>query len=401
MLAYSQDMQSTLVASAITSQPGAEGASELATALRNGLGGRAPSFVLVFASVRQPLAALLPALRRALEGSLVLGASSSGEFNERGATKDCACALAVAGDYRVTAGLGAGLRGAPEAAVAASLAGQPTAMHGYPHRTAVLLLDPLAGNGEEATLIAAAQLGDDVPLAGGAAGDYLAMERTFVGVGDTVASDAVVVAQIFSKQPLGIGISHGHRPISVPITVTHAEGGRVYTLDGQPAWDVWRAHTRAAARARGIDVDRLPAADVPGFLLQYEAGLRVGDDVKIRAPLTLHPDGSIGFACDVPAGSVFRITESEPERQVESARAAAQLAMAGLGGAQSAGAVVFDCICRNLILGARFDDAVVAMSQALGGVPIAGFETYGEIALNVGEMSGFHNTTSVVLAFPR
>ena len=36
-----------------------------------------------------------------------------------------------------------------------------------------------------------------------------------------------------------------------------------------------------------------------------------------------------------------------------------------------------------------------------GGAPIAGFETYGEIALDVGDMSGFHNTTSVVLAFPK
>jgi methyl-accepting chemotaxis protein len=40
------------------------------------------------------------------------------------------------------------------------------------------------------------------------------------------------------------------------------------------------------------------------------------------------------------------------------------------------------------------------MSEELGGAVLAGFETYGEIALDVGDMSGFHNTTSVVLAFP-
>jgi methyl-accepting chemotaxis protein len=62
--------------------------------------------------------------------------------------------------------------------------------------------------------------------------------------------------------------------------------------------------------------------------------------------------------------------------------------------------VVFDCICRNLILGERFGTAVRAISEELGNVPIAGFETYGEIALDVGDMSGFHNTTSVVLTFP-
>ena len=62
---------------------------------------------------------------------------------------------------------------------------------------------------------------------------------------------------------------------------------------------------------------------------------------------------------------------------------------------------MFDCICRNLILGPKFADAVKAMSAELGNVPLAGFETYGEIALDAGDMSGFHNTTSVVLAFPR
>ena len=62
---------------------------------------------------------------------------------------------------------------------------------------------------------------------------------------------------------------------------------------------------------------------------------------------------------------------------------------------------MFDCICRNLILRDGFKDAVTAMSEELGNVPIAGFETYGEIALDAGDMSGFHNTTSVVLAFPR
>ncbi len=59
-----------------------------------------------------------------------------------------------------------------------------------------------------------------------------------------------------------------------------------------------------------------------------------------------------------------------------------------------------DCICRNLILGPEFVSAVRGISEELGGAPLAGFETYGEIALDVGDMSGFHNTTSVVLAFP-
>jgi methyl-accepting chemotaxis protein len=54
-----------------------------------------------------------------------------------------------------------------------------------------------------------------------------------------------------------------------------------------------------------------------------------------------------------------------------------------------------------LILGSDFARAVKGISEELGDVPLAGYETYGEVALDVGDMSGFHNTTSVVLAFPK
>jgi methyl-accepting chemotaxis protein len=390
----------TQIASAIAHGSAASVCKSLVEELRGKLREENPALLFVFASTSQPLSEVLPTLSEAFASSIVIGASTAGEFTELGDTKNATSVLAVAGEYRAFAGIGSGLGRDPERALAHAVEGQPTQLHGFPYRTAILLLDPLAGNGEETALLASSMLGDNVLLAGGAAGDYLAMEKTWVGCDRRVASDAVVVAQIFSKKPLGVGISHGHRAISEALKVTDAEGNTVRTVNGEPAWNVWREQTRASAAARGIDVATLAAKDIPGFLLRYEAGLSVGRDVKIRAPLSLADDGSIRFACGMPTGTVFRITESEPERQVESAREAARLARTRLGGARPQGAVVFDCICRNLILNERFGEAVRAISEELGNVPVAGFETYGEIALDVGDMSGFHNTTSVVLAFP-
>jgi methyl-accepting chemotaxis protein len=391
----------TRVTSALARGSASQVAADLATQLRKSDHDPAPAIVFVFSSREQPLELLLPDLAARFPESAVIGASTAGEFTERGDTKAAACALAVTGDYRVFAGIGEGLAKDPERALSMALEGQPMQVDGYPHRAAVLLLDPLAGNGEETTLLASALLGENALLAGGAAGDYLAMKQTFVGSGARVCSDAVVIAQIFSKLPLGIGLSHGHHAISEPLCVTSAQGNTVHTINERPAWDVWREHAKTAAARRGIDVSALRAEDVPGFLLQYEAGLSVGGEIKLRAPLSLGESGAINFACGIPKGTVFRITESDADRQVSSARQAARLARERLGGVPAAGAVVFDCICRNLILGERFDAAVRAISQELGDVPISGFETYGEIALDVGEMSGFHNTTSVVLAFPR
>jgi methyl-accepting chemotaxis protein len=388
----------TQVATSLARGNSMETVSALAQDLRAKLGGNAPVLLLTFASTKQSLGEVTGGLRQEFPEARVLGASTAGEFTEGGDAKGSVSVFALAGDFKVHVGIGTGLKQSAEAAVAQAVGHLPAEVPGYPHRTAIVLLDPLAGNGEEASLLLAASLGAEVPMAGGAAGDDLQMSTTHVALDGREETNAVVMALLFSKDKPGIGVAHGHRPLSSPLKVTRASGGTVYEVDGRPAWDVWLERTQVNAEQSGfgeVGRDREGA-----FLLKYEAGLSNGEDYKIRAPLSRNADGSINFACGIEEGSVIRITESVPERQVESAREAARRARQALDGKNPAGAVVFDCICRNLILQDRFAGAVQAISAELGGVPVAGFETYGEIALEVGEMSGFHNTTSLVLAFP-
>jgi methyl-accepting chemotaxis protein len=360
------------------------------------LGDAAPVLVLVFASSKIPLLPLLASLEEAYPDAVVAGASTSGEFTHEGDGSNTISIFALAGDYKIFGGIGTGLAADPESTVRGALAGQPTEVLGYPHRTGIVLLDPLAGHGEEAALLLADLLGD-APLVGGAAGDDLAMVKTWVGVGSRIASDAVAVVTIFSRVRLGIGVKHGHAPLSEQLTVTRTDGSVVLEIDGRPAWEVWLENTEARARELGLDPDQNPGA----YLLRFEAGLRVGSEYKVRAPLAPKPRGGVLFATAMPEGSKFQIMESDADKQVESAIGAARAARACLGDAEVAGAIVFDCICRKLILGDGFAPMVRRVSQELGNAPLAGFETYGEIAMNSGDMSGFHNTTSVVLAFPR
>jgi len=196
-------------------------------------------------------------LSAAFPGSTVLGASTAGEFTQDRDAKGSTAAFVLAGDYRVFAGIGDGLKATPERAVARAVEGLPASLHGYPHRTALLLLDPLAGNGEEATLLAAAHLGADVRLAGGAAGDDLHMKSTLVACGPRAASDAVVIAVVFSKSPLGVGVCHGHQPVSPQLRVTRAEGNVVREIEGRPAWEIWLEHTAHLARQHGYEAGRM------------------------------------------------------------------------------------------------------------------------------------------------
>lgn len=359
-----------------------------------------PTLLVVFASTECPLEALMAAAVVALPGVTSIGCTTAGEFTQASEGKGQFTAWLMGGDDVVAAaGIGRGLKTDPEKAVSAAIP-KLADDKDRPHRTAIVLLDPLSGNGEETALIASTLLGPTVRLAGGAAGDDLKFSRALVACGKHVANDSVVIAILASTRPLGIGVQHGHTPLSKPLTVTKATGAVVHELDGRPAFAVWKEEVRAAALKLGIDIDAVAAKEMGGHLLRYELGLIAGaNEYKIRAPLSVGEKGALSFACGIPEGAVVRVTQSVEEAQVASARGAALRAKKGLGGAAVAGALVFDCICRNLILGSRFGSAVKEISTTLG-APLAGFETYGEIAMDLGQSSGFHNTTTVVLAFP-
>lgn len=387
----------TRIATALARGTAREATAQLSDEVRSRLDGQPPVLLAVFSSTQQPLDEVFAELGRQFPDAIRIGSSTAGEFTERGDDQGATALFALAGDYRVFSGIGRGLKADPERAIAAAIDGLPSEVTGYPYCTAILLLDPLAGNGEETTLITSSLLGPNVRLAGGAAGDDFHMVATHVAACGTVVSDAAVIALLFSRTPLGIGVCHGHVPVSGSFRVTRAEGNLVHEIEGRPAWPWWLDATKALAAAAGIGP---PTPDEEtAYLLRFHIGLAAGSEVKIRTALS-RTGTSMGFACGVAEGTVFRLFESRPEPQIESAREAARRALAQLDGRKAAGALVFDCACRKSILNDDFTLAVRGMSQELGGAALAGFATYGEIALDVGDMSGFHNTTSVVLAFP-
>lgn len=71
-----------------------------------------------------------------------------------------------------------------------------------------------------------------------------------------------------------------------------------------------------------------------------------------------------------------------------------------LKGARAAGGLVFDCVCRGMILGDKFQREIDAVRKVFPDTPVTGFLTYGEIARFRGRLDGWHNTTTVVTAIP-
>jgi hypothetical protein len=368
------------------------------------LGGIAPEFGILFCSSRYNYREVLKGVKETAPGAQVIGCSSASEFTEEEVTKDSVvCAFISSPNFKFFTSVGRGIKKDPAAAVEAAARALPEDVPGFNHRSAIMLIDALSGRGDEVVDAALKSLGPTVRFSGGAAADNLQFKNTYVFHNDHAYLDAAVVAMVASKNPVFIGVKHGHCPISTPLTLTRVKDNIVYSIDGMPAFDVWKTHTRERAKAKGIDVDNLPTpSDVGSFLVQYEAGLLAGHEYKVRAPLSVNADGSINFACSMTEGSVIRIMESPNKYyQIVSAKGAAEIAMKAAKGAKIAGAIVFDCVCRSLILDKEFHKGVDEIKSVIGaGVPVIGFATYGEIAMEMGQLSGFHNTTTVVLLIP-
>lgn len=360
-------------------------------------------FLVVFCSPTYDYREEIDAIRGVTGDVPLIGASTAGEFTEEGADERGIAVSAIASDEMAFyTGIGHGLSDDLEAAVAEAAADIPDEQADYPHRVGINLHDGLTSRGEEIAMLAFQQF--PIPFSGGSAADDIALEETFVFHNDEIATDSIVLAVLAAEKPFALGVDHGHKPVSEPLTVTDAEGSVVSELDGRPAFEAFAdAITDVAREEHGIDPHAVEAGseEFVELLTQFQFGIKSGgDDYKVRwAGPTPDTEGPMTFATTIPEGTELTVMHSDRDEQIDAARRSAANAREAMTDAEMAGALVFDCACQGAILGEQFPDSVEEMVEELD-IPLAGFQTYGEICMQRGEMRGYHNTTSSVLILP-
>ena len=375
-------------------------AAEAVAQARAALGGRRASFGFVFSGPDHHLPELMSAARAAADGADLIGCTTAGEFTEAGLTHGGVAVLLVASDdltHRLA--FSSGLKqeharladdlcqGFPAAQIEAQSKRRLASL-------TVLLTDGLAGTAERALAVLAERTGFAQQIVGGAAGDEGRFKRTEVAAGERAEGDSIAALHVFSARSWGVGLGHGLQPASARMRVTRAQDNVLHEIDGRPAFDVYREH----AAARGVNLTR---EDAGAYLIGNELGVYLFDHLnRARAPLGANADGSLNLAADVPQGASVCILDGQPDKMVTAAQEAAREAARRLEGGRAAGVVVFDCVCRGMILKDRFRQEIDAIRTVFGDVPVAGFLTYGEIARYGGKLDGWHNTTAVVVAIP-
>ena len=176
--------------------------------------------------------------------------------------------------------------------------------------------------------------------------------------------------------------------------VTKANGSVLYELDGRPAFDVYKEY----AAQKGVALDPKTAGS---FMIGNELGVFFLDELHhARAPVSVGSKGELNLVADIEEGASVCILDGEPDSMVQACGRAALEAKNNLKGAKVAGVLVFDCVCRGMILGDKFQREIDAVRKVFPDAPVTGFLTYGEIARFRGRLDGWHNTTTVVTAIP-
>lgn len=368
----------------------------LVDSLLEKLDGGRPDVLIVFASPEIDYHPLLAALEAACRPQVLVGCSSAGEFSGCATGEGSVSVMAICTDEILfRAGLGTGLRQDFNRALEQVMPVFTGSDHpDFPYRSALVLTDALAGYVDEIIHEMMLRTGGTYQLFGGGAADDARFRQTHVFIGTEAHTDAIVVLEMLSKKPIGLGVRHGWRPGSPPLRVTEVHGTRLVSLNATSAVEAFEEH----AQATGQTFDR---ADPLPFFLHNVIGIDTGDGYKLRVPLALDDDGSISCAAEVPVGATVHIMVADAASACEAAREAAQAALAGLDGGEHAGSLLFDCAATRLRLGRGFDDELKAVGEALGSENFAGCNTYGQIARSTGQFSGFHNCTAVVCAIPR
>ena len=384
-----------------TSANTARAAQDAVAEARTALGAKHPQFGFVFAGPDHHLPEVMSAARAAADGADLIGCTTAGEFTQAGFLSHGGLAvfLVASDEIEHRLAFASGLKEHHERLADELAAGFPGAQREAQSRrrlasTTVLLTDGLAGTAERALAALSDHTGFAQQIVGGAAGDEGRFRETTVAAGTQASKDAVAALHVFSAKGWGVGLGHGLQPASRKMQVTRAAGNVIHEIDNRPAFEVYREH----ASTRGT---RLNPDDAGAYLIGNELGVYLFDRLnRARAPLGVNPDGSLNLAAEVPQGASVCILDGQPENMVAAAQQAAEEAGRRLEGGKAAGVIVFDCVCRGMILKDRFGEEIAAVRRVFGDVPIAGFLTYGEIARYGGKLDGWHNTTAVVVAIP-
>jgi len=365
---------------------------EVKTALAQSMAdGYKPTLAFVFISIKQDRKAICELLDANLID--IIGATSSNEFidGHQSEGETAILLLDINRAYYTILFEDIGNRSVEEAATHMSQA----ALQKFKNPAFILLSTLLAADGKMMDgegLIRAIEnaVGSHVNMFGGMAGDDISFTGTYVFT-KKQSTDYGMMALVLNEdkvQLLGVAIS-GWKPVGVNRTITKSEGNLLYTIDNQPALEMYL---------------RYLGSDIPSMEDQINFFESLGNQYPFqieregRAPMMCNPmgydrgKGALICESNITQGSKFRFSTPPDfdivETIVEKAETIKREAHA-----EAEAMLIFSCAGRLAALGpmAQMENEGL---QSVWDVPMAGFYTYGEFGKAENGKHEFHSTTN-------
>lgn len=192
-----------------------------------------------------------------------------------------------------------------------------------------------------------------------------------------------------------LGVSHGWTPVAGPYRVTRSRGPEVCALDWNNAFSVYREVIREAG---GPEIREETFFEVAR---EYPFGIsRMENELVVRDPFAVGPDGSLTCIGAVPQGSFIHILHGDEQSLIAAAADARLMCEANWNKTGERGSdtaclrIFFDCISRVLFLGNRFSEELDAVYDSSR--PLVGACSIGEVANSGDSYLEFYNKTAVV-----
>lgn len=203
--------------------------------------------------------------------------------------------------------------------------------------------------------------------------------RSHLFDGADVRTNAALVLRLPPGVETSTRVMHGCTPASAQMTVTRAEGARIFELDGRPAVDVLREFAGASAE------------DDLAIAFSVLLGRRVGDphapfaeaDFMNRLIIDVDTDsGSVGlFEEDIRTGDRVQIMVRNNSLLMDSVEDGVRELLGATDAARRRFALYIDCAGRaSVFTGSENEESELLLKELGGRVPVLGFYVGREIA---------------------
>jgi hypothetical protein len=235
-------------------------------------------------------------------------------------------------------------------------------------------------DGDEVVKGITSGMGSKVPLFGALAGnDMEPGHQTYVISSSNFYNNGIVAMVIDNDKMETKGIAVcGWKGIGIAKTVTRSVGNQVYTINGQPAMEVYEKYLDIKSNA---DI----GYNAFGILLERKDGTSV-----MRGAVAEREDKSVMYTGTIPEGSRIRFCMSPGFEVID--RTLEKLKEFNNSIPDSDAILAFDCVARRSSLGPMVEQETSALADRWG-VPVAGFFSFGEFGNNEKGNCDFHSYT--------